>query len=50
MYTKGPATGLSQAFIDYMTSPDAITLSQQQDFVPITQMSPAAITAHNAVP
>jgi phosphate transport system substrate-binding protein len=50
MYTKGPATGLSQALIDYMTSPDAITLAQQQDYVPITQMSPAAITAHNAVP
>jgi phosphate transport system substrate-binding protein len=50
MYTKGPATGLSQAFIDYMTSPDAITLAKQQDFVPITQMSPEAITAHNAVP
>ena len=50
MYTKGPATGLSQAFIDYMTSPDAITIMQQQDFVPITQMSPDAITAHNAVP
>lgn len=50
MYTKGPATGLSQAFIDYMTSPDAITMMQQQDFVPITQMSADAITAHNAVP
>jgi phosphate transport system substrate-binding protein len=50
MYTKGPATGLSQAFIDYMTSPDAIAIAQQQDFVPITQMSPDAITAHNAVP
>jgi phosphate transport system substrate-binding protein len=50
MYTKGPASGLTQAYIDYMTSPDAITLAQQLDFVPITQMSPAAITAHNAVP
>jgi phosphate transport system substrate-binding protein len=49
MYTKGPATGLSQALIDYMTSPDAIALAQQQDYVPITQMSPEAITAHNAV-
>jgi phosphate transport system substrate-binding protein len=50
MYTKGPATGLSQAFIDYMTSPDAETIAQSQDFVPITQMSPAALAAHNAVP
>lgn len=49
MYTKGPATGLSQAFIDYMTSPDAVTIAQQQDFVPITQMSADALTAHNAV-
>jgi phosphate transport system substrate-binding protein len=49
MYTKGPATALSQAFIDYMTSPDAITIAQQQDYVPITQMSPDALTAHNAV-
>ena len=49
MYTKGPATGLSQALIDYMTSPDAITIAQQQDYVPITQMSPDALTAHNAV-
>jgi len=50
MYTKGPATGLAQAFIDYMTSPDAETIAQQQNFVPISQMSPDAITAHNAVP
>jgi phosphate transport system substrate-binding protein len=50
MYTKGPATGLAQAFIDYMTSPDAQTIALQQDFVPISQMSPDAITAHNAVP
>jgi phosphate transport system substrate-binding protein len=50
MYTKGPATGLAQAFIDYMTSPDAETIALQQDFVPISQMSPNAITAHNSVP
>jgi phosphate transport system substrate-binding protein len=50
MYTKGPATGLAQAFIDYMTSPDAEAIAQQQDFVAISQMSPDAITAHNAVP
>jgi phosphate transport system substrate-binding protein len=49
MYTKGPATGLSQALIDYMTSPDAETIAEGQNFVPITQMSPDAITAHKAV-
>jgi phosphate transport system substrate-binding protein len=50
MYTKGPATGLAQAFIDYMTSADAETIAQKQDFVPISQMSPDAMTAHSAVP
>lgn len=50
MYTKGQATGLTQAFIDYMTSPDAEKIAQQQDFVPITQMSQDALNAHNAVP
>jgi len=50
MYTKGPATGLAQAFIDYMTSPDAEKIAEGQNFVPISQMSPDAITAHNAVP
>jgi phosphate transport system substrate-binding protein len=49
MYTKGHATGLTQAFIDYMTSPDAEKIAQQQDFVPITQMSQDALNAHNAV-
>jgi phosphate transport system substrate-binding protein len=50
MYTKGPAMGLAQALIDYMTSPDAEAIAAQQDFVPISKMSPDAITAHNAVP
>jgi len=50
MYTKGVASGLSQALIDYMTSSDAKTIAAQQDFVSITDMQPAAITAHNAVP
>jgi phosphate transport system substrate-binding protein len=50
MYTKGPATGLAQAFIYYMTSPDAEKIAEGQNFVPISQMSPDAITAHNAVP
>ena len=49
MYTKGAATGLSQALIDYMTSDDAKTIAQQQDFIRISDMEPAAITAHLAV-
>jgi phosphate transport system substrate-binding protein len=49
MYTKGAASGLSQALIDYMTSSDAKTIAAQQDFIAITDMQPAAITAHNAV-
>jgi phosphate transport system substrate-binding protein len=49
MYTKGPASGLSQALIDYMTSADAKTIAAQQDFVAITDMQQAALTAHLAV-
>jgi phosphate transport system substrate-binding protein len=49
MYTKGPATDLSQALIDYMVSSDAKTIAAQQDYIAITDMQPAAITAHNAV-
>ena len=49
MYTKGAASGLSQALIDYMTSPDAKTIADQQDFIRITDMQSAAISAHNAV-
>jgi phosphate transport system substrate-binding protein len=49
MYTKGATSGLSQALIDYMTSPDAKTIAAQQDFVAITDMQPAALTAHLAV-
>jgi len=49
MYTKGPATPLAQALIDYMTSSDAKTIAAMQDFIAITDMSPDAISAHNAV-
>lgn len=49
MYTKGTPKPLAQALIDYMTSTDAKTIAAQQDFVAITDMSAAAITAHNAV-
>jgi phosphate transport system substrate-binding protein len=49
MYTKGPASGLSQALIDYMTSSDAKMIAAQQDFIAITDMQPSAISAHLAV-
>ncbi|HLL78310.1 MAG TPA: substrate-binding domain-containing protein, partial [Ktedonobacteraceae bacterium] len=49
MYTKGTPKPLAQAFIDYMESSDAKTIAAQQDFIAMTDMSPAAITAHNGV-
>jgi phosphate transport system substrate-binding protein len=49
MYTKGQPTGLTQAFIWYMTSPDAEAIAAKQDFVPISQMQSSALDAHNAV-
>ena len=49
MYTKGAASGLSQALIDYMVSPDAKTIAAQQDFIAITDMQQSALTAHLAV-
>ncbi len=49
MYTKGQPTGLTQAFIWYMTSPDAEQIAAKLDFVPITQMQSSALDEHNAV-
>lgn len=49
MYTKGTASGLSQALIDYMTSSDAKSIAAQQEFVSITDMQQSALTAHLAV-
>jgi phosphate transport system substrate-binding protein len=49
MYTKGAASGLSQALIDYMTSDDAKAIATQQDFIRISDMQPNAISAHLAV-
>jgi phosphate transport system substrate-binding protein len=49
MYTKGQPSGLTQAFINYMTSPDAEQIAAKQDFVPISQMQQSALAAHNAV-
>jgi phosphate transport system substrate-binding protein len=45
MYTKGQASGLTQAFINYMTSPDTAIYRQQQGFLDITKMSKSAIAA-----
>jgi phosphate transport system substrate-binding protein len=49
MYTKGQPKPLAQALIDYMTSDDGKSVAAAQDYIAITDMSPAAITAHNAV-
>lgn len=49
MYTKGTPKPLVQALIDYMESSDAKTIETQQDFIAMTDMPQAAISAHNAV-
>ncbi len=49
MYTKGPAKPLAQALIDYMTNADSKAIAATQQFIAITDMSQAAITAHNSV-
>jgi phosphate transport system substrate-binding protein len=46
MYTKGAATGLAQALIDYMLSDDGKAAAQSLDFVAITDMSSTSIQAH----
>ncbi|GAC1362400.1 MAG: phosphate ABC transporter substrate-binding protein [Ktedonobacteraceae bacterium] len=45
MYTKGPASGLALAFINYVKGPDAAATRQQQGFLDISKMSQDAITA-----
>jgi phosphate transport system substrate-binding protein len=45
MYTKGDASGLAKAFIDYVKSPAMTKIRQQQGFLDITTMSQAAIAA-----
>jgi len=45
MYTKGDASGLAKAYIDYVKSPDTASVRQQQGFLDISSMSQAAITA-----
>lgn len=46
MYTKGQPSGLTQAFLDYMFSSQAQTEESNLSFLSTTQMSPAAIQAH----
>jgi phosphate transport system substrate-binding protein len=46
MYTKGPATGLAQALIDYMLSDDGKQAATKLAFVAITDMQTAALQAH----
>ena len=46
MYTKGPATGLAQALIDYMGSTDGKDAATKLDFLLISDMTADAIQAH----
>lgn len=46
MYTKGPATGLAQALIDYMGSDSAKQIATTLKFVSISDMTADAIKAH----
>ncbi len=46
MYTKGPATGLAQALIDYMGSTDGKSEASKLDFLLISDMTSDAIQAH----
>jgi phosphate transport system substrate-binding protein len=46
MYTKGPATGLAQALIDYMLSPEAASIAATQSFIPTNKMQASALQAH----
>jgi eukaryotic-like serine/threonine-protein kinase len=50
MFTKGQPIPLEQALIDYIDSSQGLVEQATLQFVPLTQMQPAAITAHNAVP
>ncbi len=46
MYTKGPASGLGQALIDYMGSSDGKSEASKLDFLLISDMTSDAIQAH----
>ena len=45
MYTKGPATGLAQAFIDYMQSDTSKKAAKTLGFIDISTLSAAAVAA-----
>src|SRR5215467_7026926 len=46
MYTKGPASGLAQALIDYMLSDQGKQEATTLSFIAITDMQPASLQAH----
>jgi phosphate transport system substrate-binding protein len=46
MYTKGKPTDLAQALIDYMASAQGKQEAASLNFVPLTDMSPNAVQAH----
>ncbi len=46
MYTKGPASGVAQALIDYMASDDGKSEATTLSFVPISDMSSDAVSSH----
>ncbi len=48
MYTKGKASGLAQALIDYMLSDQGKQEASKLDFVAITDMSSTALQAHQS--
>jgi phosphate transport system substrate-binding protein len=48
MYTKGQATSLAQAFIDFIIhDPAAQTVKDNYKFANVSDINPAALTAHN---
>lgn len=46
MYTRGQPGNLAQALIDYMASADAKAVAASQGFIPLVDMQPAAVQAH----
>jgi phosphate transport system substrate-binding protein len=47
MYTKGPPSGLTQAFLNYMTSPDADAVAEGLKFVKISDVPQDIRTTHS---
>lgn len=46
MYTKGKPTSLAQALLDYMDSSDGTAAATTLDFLPLNQLQPTAVQAH----